>query len=47
MSSSVSPVQVTESAKLGISKPDPDIFRVLLKRLRVDGEETIFLDDIG
>ena len=47
ISSSVSPAQVIESAKLGISKPDPDIFRVLLKRLRVDGEETIYLDDIG
>ena len=40
-------VQVIESAKLGISKPDPEIFKVLLKRLKVEGEETIFLDDIG
>ena len=40
-------VQVIESAKLGISKPDPAIFKVLLKRLRVEGDETIFLDDIG
>ena len=40
-------LQIVESAKLGISKPDPEIFKVLLKRLRVEGEETIFLDDIG
>ena len=40
-------VQVIESAKLGINKPDPAIFKVLLKRLRVEGDETIFLDDIG
>jgi len=40
-------IQVVESAKLGVSKPDPAIFKVLLKRLRVDGDETIFLDDIG
>lgn len=40
-------VQVIESAKLGINKPDPEIFKVLLKRLRVEGDETIFLDDIG
>lgn len=40
-------IQVVESAKLGINKPDPAIFRVLLKRLKVEGDETIFLDDIG
>ena len=39
--------QVIESAKLGVSKPDPAIFKVLLKNLSVEGDETIFLDDIG
>jgi len=36
-----------ESAKLGIRKPDPEIFKILLEQLGVEGAETVFLDDIG
>jgi non-heme chloroperoxidase len=38
---------VIESAKEGLRKPDPRIYRVACERLGVTPEETIFLDDIG
>ncbi len=36
-----------ESAKEGMQKPDPKIYQLTLKRMRLNAEEVIFLDDIG
>jgi HAD superfamily hydrolase (TIGR01509 family) len=39
---------VVESAKVGMRKPDPEIYQLVLEKLRVKApEEAIFLDDIG
>ncbi|XP_072339724.1 acyl-CoA dehydrogenase family member 10-like isoform X1 [Scyliorhinus torazame] len=38
---------IVESCREGISKPNPDIYKLCLKRLRVHPEESIFLDDCG
>ena len=33
------------SSDVGMQKPDPEIYRLTLSRLKVDPQETIFLDD--
>jgi epoxide hydrolase-like predicted phosphatase len=38
---------VIESAKEGLRKPDPRIYRLACERLGVAPEESVFLDDIG
>jgi len=38
---------VVESSAVGLRKPDPRIYTLVLQRLRVDAAEAIFLDDIG
>lgn len=38
---------VVESSKEGIRKPDPEIYRIVLDRMGVAAEETVFLDDLG
>ena len=36
-----------QSCVEGVSKPDPNIFAIVLKKLGVEGKEAVFLDDIG
>jgi len=36
-----------ESSKEGIRKPDPKIYRIVLDRMEVTAEQTVFLDDLG
>lgn len=36
-----------ESAKVGLQKPDPEIYKLTLNTMNLQPEETIFLDDIG
>jgi putative hydrolase of the HAD superfamily len=38
---------VIESAKLGLRKPDPRIYRMMVKALRVDPSRCVYLDDLG
>jgi putative hydrolase of the HAD superfamily len=38
---------VVESAVEGLRKPDPKIYALVLERLYVEADETIFLDDLG
>ncbi|XP_076453379.1 acyl-CoA dehydrogenase family member 10-like [Babylonia areolata] len=38
---------VTESCRVGVRKPHPDIYRHCLESLQVAPQEAIFLDDIG
>ncbi len=38
---------VIESAKLGIRKPDPRIYRLMCEALAVAPEECVYLDDLG
>lgn len=38
---------VVESSKEGIRKPDPEIYRIVLSRMNVLAEQTVFLDDLG
>jgi putative hydrolase of the HAD superfamily len=38
---------VIESAKLGIRKPDPRIYRIMCEQLGVAPEQCVFLDDLG
>ena len=38
---------VVESSAVGLRKPDPRIYALVLERLRVAAVEAIFLDDIG
>ena len=38
---------VVESSAVGLRKPDPRIYALVLERLRVAAAEAIFLDDIG
>ncbi|XP_065062063.1 acyl-CoA dehydrogenase family member 10-like isoform X2 [Rhopilema esculentum] len=38
---------VVESCKEGVRKPDPIIYERTLKRLNVEAEETVYLDDLG
>ena len=38
---------VIESAKIGLRKPDPRIYRMMLEALGVDPERCVYLDDLG
>jgi len=38
---------VIESAKIGLRKPDPRIYRMMLDALEVDPKNCIYLDDLG
>jgi len=38
---------VIESAKIGLSKPDPKIYRMMVEVLAVDPKRCIYLDDLG
>jgi putative hydrolase of the HAD superfamily len=38
---------VIESAKIGLRKPDPRIYRMMVEALRVDPNNCIYLDDLG
>jgi len=38
---------VLESSKVGIRKPDPRIYRMMLEALGVDARKAIYLDDLG
>lgn len=39
--------QVVESAKVGLRKPDPAIYRLMTDALGVAPEQAVFLDDLG
>jgi putative hydrolase of the HAD superfamily len=39
--------QVIESAKIGLRKPDPKIYRMMVDALTVDPTRCIYLDDLG
>jgi putative hydrolase of the HAD superfamily len=39
--------QVIESAKIGLRKPDPKIYRMMVDALAVDPKRCIYLDDLG
>ncbi|MBR1362173.1 MULTISPECIES: HAD-IA family hydrolase [Bradyrhizobium] len=38
---------VIESAKIGLRKPDPRIYRLMVETLKVDPNNCIYLDDLG
>ena len=38
---------VIESAKIGLRKPDPRIYRTMLETLKVDPAKCVYLDDLG
>lgn len=38
---------VIESAKLGLRKPDPRIYRMMAETLKVDPSNCVYLDDLG
>jgi putative hydrolase of the HAD superfamily len=38
---------VIESAKIGLRKPDPRIYRMMVETLRVDPAACVYLDDLG
>lgn len=38
---------VIESAKIGLRKPDPRIYQMMVERLKVDPNKCIYLDDLG
>jgi putative hydrolase of the HAD superfamily len=38
---------VIESAKIGLRKPDPRIYRMMLEALGVDPKRCVYLDDLG
>ena len=38
---------VIESAKIGLRKPDPRIYRMMVEALGVDPEACVYLDDLG
>jgi putative hydrolase of the HAD superfamily len=38
---------VIESAVVGLRKPDPRIYELVLSKLGVDAAEAVFLDDLG
>ena len=38
---------VIESAKMGLRKPDPRIYRMMADALKVDPEKCVYLDDLG
>ena len=38
---------VIESAKIGLRKPDPRIYRLMVETLKVDPNRCVYLDDLG
>jgi putative hydrolase of the HAD superfamily len=38
---------VIESAKIGLRKPDPRIYRMMVEALKVDPNNCVYLDDLG
>jgi putative hydrolase of the HAD superfamily len=38
---------VIESAKIGLRKPDPRIYRMMIEQLKVDPAKCVYLDDLG
>ncbi|WP_456618359.1 MULTISPECIES: HAD-IA family hydrolase [unclassified Bradyrhizobium] len=38
---------VIESAKIGLRKPDPRIYRMMVETLKVDPKQCVYLDDLG
>src|ERR1700757_3159133 len=38
---------VIESAKIGLRKPDPRIYRMMVDALKVDPKKCVYLDDLG
>jgi putative hydrolase of the HAD superfamily len=38
---------VIESAKIGLRKPDPRIYRLMVETLKVDPKNCVYLDDLG
>lgn len=38
---------VIESAKIGLRKPDPRIYQLMVETLRVDPKKCVYLDDLG
>ena len=38
---------VIESAKIGLRKPDPRIYRMMAETLQVDPKNCVYLDDLG
>jgi putative hydrolase of the HAD superfamily len=38
---------VIESAKIGLRKPDPRIYRMMVETLGVDPKNCVYLDDLG
>src|SRR3974390_2161926 len=38
---------VIESAKIGLRKPDPRIYRMMIETLKVDPAKCVYLDDLG
>jgi putative hydrolase of the HAD superfamily len=38
---------VIESAKIGLRKPDPRIYRMMVEALQVDPNNCVYLDDLG
>jgi putative hydrolase of the HAD superfamily len=38
---------VIESARIGLRKPDPRIYRMMVEALKVDPEHCVYLDDLG
>jgi putative hydrolase of the HAD superfamily len=38
---------VIESAKIGLRKPDPRIYRMMVAALKVDPKKCVYLDDLG
>jgi len=38
---------VIESAKIGLRKPDPRIYRIMVETLGVDPDKCVYLDDLG
>ena len=38
---------VVESSKVGIRKPDPEIYRIACRYMNISPDEAVFLDDLG
>ena len=38
---------IIESAKIGLRKPDPRIYRMMVEALGVDPARCVYLDDLG
>ena len=38
---------VIESAKIGLRKPDPRIYKMMVEALKVDPRKCVYLDDLG